>query len=552
MKKYFVIPVLLVFTTITFFSCSNNSISEERVIIAIPSDATTFNPMFAFNVNEGNISELIYLSLVEHNWNEAAGALESNPMLAKSWEWSNDSLSLIVELREDVFWSDSIQFNAEDVIFTFDVYSDAKVKSKFYGMFKNFYVKDDLSIDTEKSFEILSPFKIKINFNKDAVPTLFDISYPIIPKHIFGKIPREEHANAEENLNPVGTGPYKLAAWEKNQLIKLTANEQSILFNDDMVREIIFKIVPDYNARITQLNSGEIDFVEAVKSNDVEDLLKNEKLTIGLQKGRNYDYVGWNNLDSEKYKNENKIVPHKLFGNVNVRKALTYAINRKLILEEFLDNYGEIAVGPIAPIFKNSINLKLNEQQFDPTKAKEILEQDGWRDTNLNGIIDKNGKEFSFTIYIPGGNPLRESTSTIVKENLKAIGIEVKIEIAEPQVFWSSVFQKEYDAWIAGWIVPMPINLRPYWHSDLKNNTVNLSSYQNKYADSLLEQMETNISKDQLNETYKEFQTLLYEDSPVTFLFWKDNIVAYNKKISGVNISPLGVVHKCWNWSILD
>ncbi len=119
-------------------------------------------------------------------------------------------------------------------------------------------------------------------------------------------------------------------------------------------------------------------------------------------------------------------------------------------------------------------------------------------------------------------------------------------------MFWGSVLAKKYDAWVAGWMVPIPINLKQYWHSDLKKNVVNLSSYQNKEADRLLEKMESKISKDELNKTYKEFQSVLYEDAPVTFLFWKDNIVAYNKKINGVAVSPLGVVHKCWNWSISE
>ena len=138
----------------------------------------------------------------------------------------------------------------------------------------------------------------------------------------------------------------------------------------------------------------------------------------------------------------------------------------------------------------------------------------------------------------------------MVKNNLKAIGIDVTIETVEPQVFWSSVFAKKYNAWIAGWMVPIPLNLKPYWYSDLKNNPANLTSYQNKTADRLLEKMETKIPKDELNKTYKEFLSILHEDAPVTFLFWKDNIVAYNKKINGVAVSPLGVVHKCWNWTI--
>ncbi len=428
MKKYLLFSIALMIIALTFFSCSNNKESGKRVVIAIPADVTTYNPMYAANVNEGSISELIYLSLAEFKWDLSKGDVTTQPSLAKSWEWSSDSLSLIVQLRDDVFWSDGVQFNADDVVFTYDLYSDAKTQSKFYGMFKNFYVKADLSIDTGKSFEVLSPFKIKINFNKNSVPTLNDIGYPILPKHIFEKTPREGMASAEVNLKPVGTGPYMLSAWEKNQSIKLVRNEKSILYNKSVIPELIFKIVPDYNARINQLKSGEIDFAEEIKPIDVEDLNKYDKIKIEFQKGRSYDYVGWNNIDPDIYNKTKKIVPNKLFGNANVRKALTYGINRKTILEEFLANYGEAAVGPIAPIFKNSINESLKPYPFDPEKAKEILEQEGWKDSNLNGTIDKNGKEFSFTLAIPGGNPLRNFTATMIKDNLKSMGIDVTVQ----------------------------------------------------------------------------------------------------------------------------
>lgn len=552
MKKYFVYPVIFILAVAILYSCGSNSKTKKRVIIAIPADVTTYNPMFAFNLNEGNISELIYLSLAEYDWDAGNGDITAKPLLAKSWEWSDDSLTLNIKLRDDVYWSDGVQFNADDVVFTYGIYSDAKTKSKFYSMFQNFYVNEDLSIDINKSFEILSPFEIKINFKPNAVPTLFDISYPILPKHIFDKIPRDGLANAEANVKPVGTGPYKLSVWTKNQSIKLVKNDKSVLANDSMIPELIFKIVPDYNARITQLKNGEIDFAEDIKPIDVDDLRKIDKLKIEFQKGRVYDYVGWNNINPEIYNKNKKITPNKLFGNPEVRKALTYAIDRKTILEEFLNNNGEVAAGPIAPIFKNSIDESIKPYPFDPDKAKEILAREGWKDSNLNGTIDKNGNEFAFTLYIAGGNPLRNSTATMVKNNLKSIGIDAAVETVEPQVFWGNVYSKKYNAWIAGWSVPIPINLKPYWHSDLKNNVPNVISYQNNEADRLLNKMETKISKDELNKTYKDFLSILYNDAPVSFLFWKDKIIAYNKNIDGVAVNPLGIVHKCWNWSISE
>ena len=132
--------ILSLLIILLFISGCRKESSEKagRVIVAIDSDIESFNPLFAFSDNEGNISELLYASLVEHEWNNVKGELDTFPMLAKTWEWNKDSSSIILYLRNDVIWSDGQQFTANDVVFSFDVYSDPMVQSKLYGTFKIF------------------------------------------------------------------------------------------------------------------------------------------------------------------------------------------------------------------------------------------------------------------------------------------------------------------------------------------------------------------------------------------------------------------------------
>src|SRR4030042_939507 len=163
MNRKFYLFLILVIISFVLFNCSKESRKfQNRVVIGIPADVTTFNPLFTFNVNEGNITELIYLGLVGHGWDDDSGELTSFPLLAKDWEWSGDSSSIVFNLREDVFWSDSVNFTAEDIRFSFDLYSDAVVQSRFYGIFEDYYTKSDMSIDLAKSFEIIDPYKISL------------------------------------------------------------------------------------------------------------------------------------------------------------------------------------------------------------------------------------------------------------------------------------------------------------------------------------------------------------------------------------------------------
>ena len=539
------------FSIILFFSlllCHCKSDSErlsKQVIIGLESDLQTLNPLFTNSEAEANISELIYLSLVGYNWDEKNGTVNTYPVLAEKWEWNKDTTSVLVTLRDDVRWSDGDSFTAEDVVYSFDLYSDPKVQSRFFGILKNYYLKPDLSIDLKKSFKIINPYLLRIDFTTTGNPTTFDFCLPIIPKHIFEKIDRSELSTSDINFKAVGTGPFKVGSWVRNQHLKLELNKKSFLYNESQINELAFKIIPDYHARINQLKKGEIDLMEYIRPEDVADLTQSGKIKISARRGREYDYLGLNNVTP--FAN-NK--PNVLFGSPEIRKAITLAINRESIVKDFLLGNGKVMITPIAPIFKRSINDSLRPLPFDPKEAKKILANKGWYDSDGDGILEKGNKEFSFVLSVPSGNSLRQYTSTIIQNNLKAVGIDVKIETLEPNILFDRMFKKELDAWIAGWSIPIPLDLKPYWHSNPEIAPANVSSYSNKQIDIILEKLDSQISESERINLLKDFQKIIFRDQPVTFLFWIDNLVGYNKKIKNIDVDPLATIQRCWEWKV--
>lgn len=550
MKK--ILLTSLIITLFLLNSCSEKPGDDERVVIAIAGDVTTFNPLFTVNYTEGLISEQIYPGLVHYRWNDEKGGLDVFPMLAENWQWNDDSTSITLFLRKNVFWHDSVQFTANDVVYTYDLYSDPEVNSKFYGIFENYFLEDDESIDLEKSFEVVSDHELKINFPSSANPDYFDFDFSIVPRHIFEKVDRADLMTSDINFNPVGTGAYKLKSWRRNEAIVLQADQNSFLYDEEMIDEIIFKIVPDYNSRVIQLEKGEVDLMQDLRVGSVEQLAANENLVIDEVQGREFEYIGWNNIDPVEFAENGAIKPHKLFGDKRVRKALTYAINRVQIVEEFLKDYGKVASGPVSEIFKEYVMNQIKPYEYNIEKAEALLSEAGWEDKNNNGIIEKDGTEFAFMLHYVSGNPLREFAANIIKNDLSKVGIDVEIMTAESAVFFDKMFRKNYDAWIAGWVVPIPIDLKPYWHSNLQESFPNVISFQNAEADKLLEKMKTKLPAATKRKLYTDFQEILFEEQPVTFLYWKDNIVVYNKRISNISVSPLGAVHHCWEWRILD
>ena len=110
--------------------------------------------------------------------------------------------------------------------------------------------------------------------------------------------------------------------------------------------------------------------------------------------------------------------------------------------------------------------------------------------------------------------------------------------------------KRNYDAWIAGWTIPIPIDLNPYWNSDQEKGFLNFSSYKNKECNELLAKLQEKLPESEKIIIYKKLQRIIYNDEPVTFLYWFDNIVAYNKKISNIKISMLGLVKNAWEWRV--
>lgn len=522
----------------------------NRIVIALNADVETINPLYAFTVDEGTLTETLFLSLIQFEWNNNIGDLIPKQMLAESWQWANDSSFVIFDLRNDVYWSDGHKFSAFDVVYSFDLYSDPKVQSRLYGSFKNFYTDDQNHVDTAKTFEILSPTKIKIKFFRGSSPSLLDVIFPILPKHVYEKINRESIPTAEINFNPITCSGYKLKKWERNQMIVLEANKKSFLYKNGMIDEVLFKIVPDYNSRLIQLNKGEIDFCELIQPADAADLKKQKNLIIKPVTGREYDYIGWNNIDGDYYNKTKNIRPNKLFGSSKVRLALSYAVNRQEILSEYLNDYGQAAVTPVSPIFKSYFDETLKPIEFNPHKAKELLKEEGWQDLNKDGFLEKGNTNFNFTLFIPSGNPLREYASTIIKNNLKAVGIEMRVEKLELGAFIDNVIEKKIDAWMASWYIQVPLELKSYWYSDLEKTPLNFSCYRNNDADRIMEKIEASMPSEEKINLIKKFQGLIYADQPAAFLYWTDNIIVHNRKMIDLTIDPLGAIQKIWEWRI--
>jgi len=529
-----------------------SSEGKNYVVIAIQGDVDSFNPLFAENVTAGEINDLIFPGLLDSKFDTAQGVLEYQPLLAKSWEFQNGNRDLLFHLRTDAKWSDGVSVTARDVQLSYELYGDTAVASVRQSSVEGLRRTKNGGLDIHDAVEVVNDSTVVFHFERPYPGQLFDAGLPILPSHVFANLPRQGLRENAVNQNPVGSGPFLLKSWKPLQEIILESSPTSVLPKPGRLSKIIFRVIPEPRTRLAQLRSGEVDLVANVRVEDAIELEKDPRLQIVPTGERVYDALNWNNLDPEEYaKTRGRAIrPHPLFGDARVRRALTLAINREEIVQAYLRTFGRQAIGPISPLFRWAYNDTLKPLRYDPGSAASLLNKAGWRDTDGDGVLDMGRRKFSFALKITAGDQLRSNIATLVQSELRALKIDAQIEQVERSVFWKELIQKKYDACIAGFSVPLQMQLDEIWGSDLRQSPFNLVSFRNKRVDKILKEAKRIQKETDHASAWKEFQVILYNEQPCTFLYWLNGLVAVNRRVHGTEIGVLGTLHHAWDWHI--
>ena len=553
--KWYVPIVLLIFCS----SCSPKKSSSDglqhrtnTVVVGIGSDVDTFNPVFAQDVTAGEIGELIYPSLVRAMFDSGSGTLYYTPMLARNWESRNNGRDIVFHLRTDAVWADSVRMTARDVQFSYEVYGDSEVGSVRRNVLDRLKRDDAGTLDIRRSIELVNDSTVIFHFERPAPSQLHDAGLPLLPAHIFDTIPRRDIRTHAINREPVGAGAFDLSSWKPGEEITLVSNPLSVLPMPAKLDRLVFRVLPDHGSRFSQLKSGAIDIMTDLSPSEARELAVSDlPIHVIIAPARRYQFVGWNNIDGTEYAaSEGKnILPHRLFGSIRTRTALTMAINRQSIRRALVEEFGLESIGPVSPMFRYAYNDSIQPIPFDPAAARELLKQDGWVDIDNDGILEKGAAKFSFELSIPAGSQFTLELASIIQEQLRDVNIAAEIHQVEASVFWQRMMEKKFDAFIGGFEVSLRLKMTMFWGSDLRKSPFNLVSYRNRHVDRLMSEAESMENEVDAAQLWRKFQKILADEQPCTFLFWENNVIGMNKRIKGANISVLGTASGAWEWS---
>ena len=381
--------------------------SEDEIVIAFESDAETLLPNTAINnVNDIQIRN-IYDPLINRDENG-----ELIPALATDWK-AIDENTWEFTLREGVTFHNGEAFNAEAVKFNIEYILDENNKSYYRTAYAD--LKEVKIIDDHK-FQLITKQP-----NPEFIHRLADSLLIMEPTYV------KDVGFEEAARNPIGTGPYKFVEWKRDQQLQLTA------FDDYWqgkpgIKNVTYKFIPEFSSRLSAFLSGEVDVIKNVPVDSVDKVKGTPGKRIETINSSRVNFLALNNYYDGPLKDQ------------RVRQAINYAIDVDELLNQILNGYGKKITGPLAEV--NSAYTETKDYGYDPEKAIKLLEEAGYKPSDLTLQLDTPNGRYPMDTYVAQG----------IQSQLSKIGIKVEIQVNEWGNHLTRIQQKEVkDMFILGW-----------------------------------------------------------------------------------------------------
>jgi peptide/nickel transport system substrate-binding protein len=301
---------------------------------------------------------------------------------------------------------------------------------------------------------------------------------------------------------------------------------------------IVFRIIPEPTTRLTELLTGNLDFMRPIPYDQVQHARQRAPtMRIEREEKRFYDYIGYN---------PRTFAP---FADPEIRRALGMAIDvRGMIGALQMDGYAVPAGGPYSPIFKDLYDPRtMPPLPFDTAGARRVLAQKGWTDHDGDGVLDRNGQPFRFTLITNSGNARRSDVSQIVQQAWRRIGVDAQIRMVEFNTFNELLRKKEFQAAAAGWSVALSPDLTTVWGKDSPFNFV---SYDDPQTFALFRQAQAEPTEERANAIWRQAAARIAAAQPYTYLYYMDQLDGVSGRLRGIRIDTYGAYQNTWEWWI--
>lgn len=439
-------------------------------------------------VTTGDATEFVKIAnrlLQTDKGKEALGECE----VAETFPILNEP-EIVFHVRQGVRWHDGAPFTARDVEFTYKSILDEGIASPRRSDY-----------ELVRSFDVVDDFTVRITYRKPYSPSLLSWSMGILPKHVLEGHDSQWWA-AHFNRSPIGTGPYKFQEWKSNQYIRLKRNDD-YWEGKPHLDFITVRVIPDMVALRLSFETREVDYW-GVEPHANQRYKSDPHYETFSRITPAFEYVGWN-------------LKRPIFQDKRVRQALAHAVNVRQMIDFIHYGEGVQSSGPFPPQMW-FCNPHIKPFDYDPDKARALLAEAGWK-TGADGVLQKDGKKFEFTLITNHPNEIRKDIATLVQSDLQKVGIKVDVQLYEWAVFISQYVNKQdFDAVVLGWQLGYDYDQYQLWHSSqTKPGGLNHCSYINKDVDHLLDLARSEFDEDKAKQYLWKLNEIIYDDQPYLF-----------------------------------
>ncbi|MDA2384770.1 ABC transporter substrate-binding protein [Bacillus cereus] len=492
---------------------------KDTLVVGISKPGGVFLPYFQQNGWDGNVTSVIFASLVS---TDKQG--KPIPELAEKWDVSSDQLTYTFHLRKDLKFSDGSPLTADDVAFTLTLLHDkayeGEVDISQYAVKGGKEYKEGKATSIE-GIQVVDPQTIKITTEKVNSQAIFVLGGTVLSKAYYGKDYKQNTSlDYLKDLygKPLAAGPYKFEKYIPGQEVRFVANE-NYYAGKPKIQNFIYKITSG-DTKLQLFQTGEVDHTGLGTGDEVLEQAKAlEFANIQIETAPSFSYIYMNN--NKPYLKDKK-----------VRQALIYGLDRKKYVDTALKGYGTVANVPIHPTSWAYTEEGVNKYEYDKEKAKKLLDEAGWK-VGSDGIREKDGQKLKLSYFGPSSAKDSDLLIPIAKENYKEIGVEFNPEFMDFNTMLSKVNKGEYD--LAS--VSTPITSDPSETAGEYLSTANETSlgYKNAKVDELIQKGIETVDIEKRKPIYKELYKELSDDPPVILLNYRRTITGYNGNIKGID-----------------
>lgn len=486
-----------------------------RIAIRLESDPETLNAVLQTTEDERQVLSFLHDPLIDFDINA-----KPIPGTAARWEILDGGKTYVLHLDPRATFSDGQPVRASDVVFTLDkIVNDQS--PQYSGWFASLDLAQTKAVDERT---------VRVVFKDARVAQLLTFNIAVLPQHVYGK------GDFGKIRKVVGNGPYVLISREAGRSIVLRRNAKYWRAKPH-IEQVTFRLITDDTTAWNALKRGDVDVARVNNStwqrgkDDPHVQAKLDFLNIYLL---SYNAILWNLSDPK-------------LNDVRVRRALAMSFDRNAVIQQLYFGHARPVSGPFTPEqWANNPNVQPIE--FNLQGAAALLSSAGWRDTNGDGVLDRNGEKFELRLLIPAGNQPTIDQSQILQDALAKIGVKLEVNPVDGSALIEQVVNRNFQAAFLAWVnEPDPDPFSLFHSSQLPPEGFNVVGYKNAEADQLIEAARVQADPVRRTELYHQLHELLAADQPYLWTLQVATKWAVNKRVQNVRASTAGLGLYAWH-----